>query len=396
MKYFVVLFSFLALALTFNLRVYSPTEALFERAPANEPCAQLVQHFIHPKTFKLENRPGSLFSYDNSLIQRVDELVAPEIDLSLFFQSFEKTNQKAPTLRDAMKYIIERKMAVLSKYDVLIADLEKRNKSEHFNLPVLIEELKKSRDKLSHFKSLEQLDLELRTSYQNDKTALMNLDEKIELKDNGHYVLFEDYYTYLKNKLGLSNFQGEYGELTALAAANEKIIARGLTFKESELNSKNYANQISKAVDELEKKLSHKTEEELVSLVKKHGQGLLRMAQDYIDTVGASPLSKETLVKKIMSMVRSKEIDVVFIDSKGKFVWSEVKAYNEKITKETIAKSSHNGKKTIYEQLIEHQALAEILEIKNVRFRFISPLSPVDEEARKMISSLGYEVVFAK
>lgn len=395
MKYFILLYSFLAILITYRSGIVAP-HFHNDRYPANESCSNLIHQFLTPKQLKLEIRPGSLFYYDASLIKRVDELRAPEINLSGFYEDFDKTNHRAPTLREALNFIINKKMDVIKKYDLLIADLEKRNKNDHLNLAILIEELKKSKDKLSHFKGVDQLNSELKASYHNDKTAIMNLDETIQLKENGQFQLIEEHYTYLKNKLGLSNFQGEYGEIMALSSANEKIISRGLMFKDMNSNAKNYANEISQIVDHFEQELAKKTDDELINLVKKHGNGLLRHTQEYIEDTKTTDLSKETMIKKIMSMVRSKEIDVVLIDSKGKFVWSEVKAYNETISKETISHSTHNGKKTIYEQLIEHQALAEILGIKNLRFRFISPLSSIDPEAQKMISSLGYEVVFAQ
>lgn len=364
--------------------------------PANAPCNELIKEFLKPSVPRLEIKSGSLFDFDKSLVPRVEELMMQEVDLSVFYKKFELDNHRAPSLRDGMQFILDRKNYVLLKYEALISDLGKRNSQEHMNLAMLLGELKKSKEKLSHFKNIEQIDHELKNSFLNEKTSIRNLDEVIELSPNGHFMLRDDHYTFLKNKITMGNFQGEFGEIMALSSANEKILARGLTFKAVGGDLKSYSREISLLVDKLEAGLANKSEAELISIVKKHGGGLLRHAQEYINESVHGALSKEILIQKIMGMVRSKEIDVIFIDSKGKYVWSEVKAYGQVISKDVLIPNNHPGKKNIYDQLIEHQAMAELLGLTNVRFRFISPMSSVDEEGFKMISGLGYEVVYAK
>ncbi len=365
-------------------------------AKGDAPCNELVKGFFKASVPRLEVKSGSLFDFDKSLVQRVEELMMQEIDLSAFYKKFETDNHRAPTLREGLQFIIDRKNSVLGKYEALISDLGKRNSQDHMNLTMLMGELKKSKEKLSHFKGVDQINHELKNSFANEKTAIRDLDDIMELSPNGHFMLIEDHYTFLKNKITLGNFQGEFGEIMALSSANEKILARGLTFKADGGNVKSYSREISILVDKLESDLAKKSEAELVSIVKKHGKGLLRHAQEYIDENAHAAPSKEMMIQKIMGMVRSKEIDVIFIDSKGKYVWSEVKAYGQVISKDVLTPSNHPGKKNIYDQLIEHQAMAELLGLTNVRFRFISPMSAVDDEAFKMISGLGYEVVFAK
>lgn len=391
MKKFLTLFWLLGLLFTLN-----GGEASTPLVKASSgSCHELISELISSRPLKLEVKSGSLFDYDKSLTARIDELMMPEISLSSFFEEFLKDQKRPPTLREGLQHIISQKNITIDKYEILISDLEKRNLSEHMNLNILINELKKSKEKLAHFKKIPQLEQELRSDFLKGKTHIHDLDEVIRLKDINKYMLTEEHYVFLKNKIALGNFQGEYGELMSLASANEKIISRGLTFKTDSDSGKSYSHDISMIVDKLEERLKTQSESQLVALVKKHGTGLLRHAQEYIDDTYYN-IQKHMIIEKIMIMVRSKEIDIVLIDSKGRHVWSEVKSYNETISKKLIRPEGHPGKKNIYDQLIEHKALAEILGLKDVRFRFISPSSVVDQEAQDMISALGYEVVFAK
>lgn len=389
MKKLILLVLLLGLSATLQAEILA-------RSPSSDPCADLIKDFIKvPAKARLEIKDGSLLHYDPSLIQKIDKLVAPEINLGNFFKTFEEKNHRAPTLKEGMLHIINSKNQVLDNYEKLIVELQGRNQNAHMNLPILIKELKKSKEKLSHFKNIDQIAHELKAAFDNQKTNIKDLDVVIEIMDRKKLLLNDDHYTFLKNKLALGNFQGEYGELMAISSANEKIIARGLTFKSEEGGIKNYSQEIAALVDKLEVDLGLKNELELVDFVKKHKNGLLRHAQEYISESPQGALNKDTIIEKIMGMVRSKEIDVVLIDSKGRYVWGEVKAYNEVISKDILMPAGHPGKKTIYDQLIEHQALADVLGLKQVRFRFISPLSIVDAEAQKLISDLGYEVVYA-
>lgn len=385
-------FIFLALFLTSGLCVQAgPLESF----SVNKPCLELIKDFIRPNKARLEIKDGSLFHYDPDLIQKIDKLNHPGIQVSTFYKKFEESKKRAPTLREAMSFIIESRNKILSNYEMLITELQKRNQNEHMNLPILIRELKKSKEKLSHFKSIDQVDHELRLAYLNNKTNIASLDVVIELKNREEMFVMQEHFKFFKSKLAIGNFQGEYGELIAISSANEKIIVRGLSFKSESAGIKSYIKNIAALVQDLEVRLNGKTEAELVEIVRKNNHGLLKHVGEYLSEKPKKMFNKEMIIEKIMEMVRSKEIDFVLIDSKGRYVWNEVKTYTKTITKENIIVGNYLGKKTIYDQLVEHKELAELLNLKDVRFRFISPLSSVDAEAQKIISELGYEVIYA-
>ena len=69
------------------------------------------------------------------------------------------------------------------------------------------------------------------------------IEEEIKLKNETQFI--EAHYGFLKERTGQSNFLGEYGELSAMAASGDQFIARGLVFK---TNAKNIGNSYEQEV----------------------------------------------------------------------------------------------------------------------------------------------------
>lgn len=364
---------------------------LSERSPSSENCLELVAEIISPKVAKLPIGVNSLFDRYPQLIGQMEGLIFHDIHFDEFYADFLKIHKRAPTLRDGIEHTYKVRSAILKQYDLIITDLNAINDAQ---LNLFKSELIGSRQKLTVFKDLDQLDAEIKASNAHGKTTLKNLDETITLKDQRN---FEDrYFHYLKERTGQSNFHGEYGELFAMGSSGEKVITRGLIFKASSKHLANdYEQEILQSVARLRTVLETKSNDELIKLIKGHGKGLLRRAQEYVDETPAPNLKKSEMVEHIINMIKTKEIDLVTSNGSGTYTWAEVKAYKKVITPELL-KDSH-GKKSIFEQLLEHKALRDLLGLKNkVKLSFISPNTPISPEAKKLLASIGFSSLGAQ
>lgn len=381
-----IFFGLVLISLLFVAPKVSQTPLTPERTPAAERCSELISSFFKEKIFRLDAQTNSIFDRYPLLHTQIEELYFHDIALNEFYDDFLKTHKRAPTLRDGMLHIYSVRKQVLNNYEWLIREISPITDPQ---VQAFRRELGFSQKKLNTFKDLDQIDFEIKASRRNGKTSLTSIDEEIKLKNETQFI--EAHYGFLKERTGQSNFLGEYGELSAMAASGDQFIARGLVFKTNAKNIGNsYEQEVIGAVKNLRTNLDKKPLDEIFKIVNQHGKGLFRKAQEYIAITPKEKISKEIVIDHMLSMIRTKEIDLV--TTNGKIgTWAEVKAYRKPISVELLKNDSYS-KKSIYEQLIEHKALRDILGLKHkVNLLFISPTSPITEEAKKLLLKIGYQ-----
>lgn len=391
MKKFLI-FSFLFLSLFFFSRNTEGPSHFQDRGPAGAvDCAEIAKAFFTETRPRLAIPKTSLFGKYPMLIDELDKLEFVPFQVNEFANDFIKKNNRAPTLREAMEAMYEERRVIISKYDEVIADVEAMKDPE---LAGFIYELKFSKDKLNKFKDLDHYDDELISAYNDGKAKFSSIDVPIAIK-NG--VIETKFQTYVKERMREGNFNGELGELTAYGASKDKPVRKGLKFETRSLsNPIPYQVVIDGAIKKLEDSLAQKSDKELIKLVNTYGEGILRAAKSYLDNLGERPIDRDILIGKIITMIRTKEIDLVFEKSNGKIVWAEVKTYKKPITMDTLNGDGYKAK-PMADQLLEHKALRDLLGFKNdVDLRFISPTSQITPDAKAYIESLGYEVIGAK
>lgn len=384
---------FLLLTFFFYSKSTVDTSPQVSRAPAaraNVDCLQLAQSFFGESKARLAIPKNSLLAKYPLLKEELDKLEFVPFQLNEFTSAYIKKYNRAPTLREAMEAMYEERKQMISRYDEVIADVEAMQNPE---LADFVYELKFSKDKLNKFKDLDHYDDELVSSYNDGKAKFSSIDVPITLK-NG--VIETKFQTYIKERMREGNFNGEWGELTAYSASKDRPVRKGLKFETRSLsNPIPYQLVIDGAIKKLEVSLAQKTDQQLTKLVNTYGEGILRAAKSYLDNLGERPLDRDILIGKIITMIRTKEIDLVFEKTNGKIVWAEVKTYKKPITMDTLNGGGYKLK-PMADQLLEHKALRDLLGFKNdVELRFISPTSQIEPDAKAYIESLGYEVIGA-
>ncbi len=385
-------FPLLFLSLFFFAKEAGEYSLNLERSPARVvDCLELAQNFLGEARPRLAIPKNSLLGKYPSLVDELDKLEFVPFSLPDFYNSFLKKNKRAPTLREAMEAMYVERRELISKYDEVIADVEALQSPD---LESFIGELKFSKDKLNKFKDLDHYDDELVTAFNDGKSKFSSIDEPIVLK-NG--AVEQRFLTYIKERSREGNFNGEMGELTGYAASKDKPVKKGLKFETRSLKDPiPYQVTIDTASTNLETTLAKKTDKQLITLVNKYGEGILRNAKSYLDNLGERPLDRDILIGKIIVMIRTKEIDLVFQKTNGKYIWAEVKTYKKPITMETLNGGGYKLK-PMSDQLLEHKALRDLLGFtETVDLRFISPTSKVEPDAKAYIESLGYDVISAK
>lgn len=395
MKKHYYLFTFLILSFVFASRLSIENNELFqavrEPASASLDCAQLAESLFISSKPKLALPKNSLFAKFPILTEELEKLEFVPFQLNDFNSQFIKKYNRAPTLREAMESMYSERRDLIGRYDEVIADVEAIQNPALSNF---ILELKFSRDKLNKFKDLDHYDDELVSSFNDGKAKFSSIDIPITMKNN---VIETKFNTYIKERSREGNFNGELGELMAYGASKDRPVRKGLKFETRQLtNPIPYQIVIDEAIKKLESSLSKKSDQQIVKLVNSYGEGILRSAKSYLENLGERPMDRDILIGKIITMIRTKEIDLVFEKPNGMIVWAEVKAYKKPITMETLNGGGYKAK-PMAEQLLEHRALRDLLGFKDqVELRFISPTSTIDPDAKKYIESLGYEVIGAK
>ena len=306
-------FPLLFLSLFFFAKEAGEYSLNLERSPARVvDCLELAQNFLGEARPRLAIPKNSLLGKYPSLVDELDKLEFVPFSLPDFYNSFLKKNKRAPTLREAMEAMYVERRELISKYDEVIADVEALQSPD---LESFIGELKFSKDKLNKFKDLDHYDDELVTAFNDGKSKFSSIDEPIVLK-NG--AVEQRFLTYIKERSREGNFNGEMGELTGYAASKDKPVKKGLKFETRSLKDPiPYQVTIDTAITNLETTLAKKTDKQLITLVNKYGEGILRNAKSYLDNLGERPLDRDILIGKIIVMIRTKEIDLVFQKTNG-------------------------------------------------------------------------------
>lgn len=365
-----------------------------QRSLASEGCNDIVGQFFVKQHPILELHAKSIFALNPVIHTKISSLRLESIDYDSFYQDFMLKNKKAPTLRDLLNYAFEVKTSILNNYDNIISELSKLPNGESEAIQNFILTLRASKNKLGNVKSIEQIELELEASFKQGKSLIPGLDTTVTLEENTNKIR-QDFHQFLRDRTSLSNFQGEYGELIAYGASGDKVVVRGLTFATEATFARNPTEAlVAKKLVELQSRIKLMSNEQLLTFIEPHKEGLFRAAYNFLAEENFSWLKRDQVVEKMINMIKSKEIDLVEQDINGKMIWGEVKAYNRPIKLSTI---DGPGKgKTILDQLKEHKALRDVLGLESdVKLRFVSPLSVVDEDAKKLIENLGYEVISA-
>lgn len=372
-----------------------PVETVIqERSVASENCAEIVALFFNAAPATLEVPANSILGQNAKLVQRMESIRLSTIDYSKYYQDFFAINKRPPTLRDALTYIHTIKNNTIANYDALMRDLEQLSNFKSSEIQLFYKEVSKAKNKVSKNKSIEQYGAELIASYEKGKTSIKNLDEVITVDDETGTMMDDVYFQYLKVVDTLTTFQGEYGELMAMATSKEKVIIRGLKFDNGGVDNALADRQISDKVKALQLRVGKMSNEELIEFINPHKEGLLREAYAFLEQEHFSLQQRDIVVDKIFRMIKSKEIDLVTEDAAGNVTWAEVKAYNKPVSLRLL---THGSGKSILDQLIEHKALRDVLGLEStVKLRFISSLSIIDKEATEAIKKAGYEVISAK
>lgn len=384
--------SFFLLTIVFHHRgEVTTTRTPAAVSSAGGDCKELVSALMADSKPRLPVAKNSLFGKYSVLTEEMAKLEFVPFQLNEFTAGFIKKNHRAPTLREAMEAMYDERRVMIEKYDEVIADVEAMQNPE---MKEFLYELKFSREKLNKFKDLDQYDDELTSSFNDGKAKFSSIDVPIVMK-NG--VVETKFNTYIKERMREGNFNGEMGELMAYGASKDRPIRKGMKFEtRSVRNPSPYQITIDNAIKKLEESLVAKSDQELIKLVETYGDGILRGAKSYLENLGERPMDRDILIGKIITMVRTKEIDLVFERADGKIVWAEVKTYKKPITMETLNGGGYKAK-PMADQLLEHKALRDLLGFKkDVVLRFISPTSPIEPEAKAYIESLGYEVIGAR
>lgn len=390
------LLSLLFILLLSNCSHIQPTveSVVSERAVASENCDELVALFFNVNPATLEIPANSILGQNKFLIQKMESVRLTSIDYSKYYQDFFAMNKRAPTLRDALTYINTIKNKTIANYASILYDLEHL---PNFNAPeiqLFYKEVSKAKNKVSKNKSIEQYGKELIASFEHGKTTIHNLDEVMTIDEETGTLIDDVYFQYLKVVDTLTAFQGEYGELMAMATSKDKVIIRGLKFDNVGVGNALADRQIAETVKTLEVRVNKMSNEEIIEFINPHKEGLLREAYAALELEHFSMTNRQDVINKIFRMIRSKEIDLVTEDSAGKVTWAEVKAYNKPVSMRLI---NHGSGKSILDQLIEHKALRDVLGLQStVKLRFVSSISIIDDEATKAIKEIGYEVISAK
>lgn len=364
-----------------------------ERTVASDRCDELVTLFFNKNPATLEIPANSILGKNKQFVESMDSIRLTSIDYNSYYQDFFALNKKPPTLRDALTYIHNIKLKTVNSYDALISELQKLPNKNSPEIELFTNEVIKAKNKVNKNKSIEQYNSELIASYEKGKSQLPNLDAVITVDEATGTQIDEAFYQYLKVVDTLTAFQGEYGELMAMATSKEKVLMRGMRFDKGGLNNPLPERQIAQKVNELEKKVSKMTDQEIIDLINPHKEGLLREAYKFLEESHFSMKERKVVISKIFNMIRSKEIDLITEDGMGRITWAEVKAYNKPVTLKLLG----HGDKSILDQLIEHKALRDVLGLEQtVKLRFVSSISVVDEEAAEAIKKIGYEIISAK
>lgn len=366
-------------------------------AYATVTCRELIDQLA--QQFEAQHRQlpqVSLAEAHPNIAESFETLLPTPIDYTVYLREFLQTNNRAPTLREAIEFSYEARRDLHDQYDRLIEEYSRLSDSR---LSLFIDELKLTRNKLPKFSDLDRLQADVVEQAESGRRGLVeSLDVEIPLIDRGGVPHFdEDYYRFLLDRTGFGNYNGEYGELYAILHTRGEIISRGLKVELSVPETAGlYQREMSQRLELLKENLLSSDMNQLRAIVNEHSNGdagLLRFVKNFMESASPDELSVEEVATRIVQALANKEIDIVAVSPSGRVTWGEVKAYHKGFTRENL--SARGGKnKSIYEQLIEHRSVAQLLGLEGrVDFVFISPTSNVDQGGRELLRAIGFEVL---
>lgn len=357
-------------------------------------CLELLQGLI--STQERSERTidfRSIADINPQILEQFIQLKPEPIDYTIFLNDFLRQHNRPPTLREAIEYSYEIRREMHEGYENLVQQLRS---SDQIQIQNLSRELDRTLEGLPRFNDLNRLenDLEQRVA-RGENLVVTSLDDKMEIESRDGKIWFEEnYYRFLRDKTGLGNYVGHYGEILIILQTPDRVIKRGLKFDVPFNEATDpYQKEIAQRVLELEARLRNMNIDQLKSLVEEHtldDAGLLRFVKVFIDEADASVLNNADIVELIVQAVKSKEMDMISVSAQEKLIWSEVKAYSKPITVESLTKGSG---KTLMEQLLEHRSVASLLGYgEEVQMRFYTPLTSVERDAQQLLESIGYQV----
>lgn len=352
-------------------------------------CNNLIKSFFTSSTPRLIPEKNSILDIYPQLIDQIESLNLPELDFGKFSKNFIVQNKRHPTLKDGIQFVYDQRKLVLESYDWFLREIDILNDPLLETLKV---ELKNSQRKLNKFKSIREFEIDILQYNNLHRKAKNVLNEPLIIKDG--FIVSEEQYHLLNDRSGLTNFAGEFGELYSLVTTSNQIISRGMMFRSIQNQEVNaYQKLIVQATEKFKQDMDAKTFAEVKKIVKKHRNVFFRKAAEYLETTDPSKVNKRTMVKIMVDMIKSKEIDLVSVRG-NKIYWAEVKSYKKSISARKLKEKS---KKSIYDQLIEHKVLRDLLGLRTkVELVFISPTSEITPDAKRLLNELGYITISAK
>lgn len=369
-------------------------QGLSAHSPSNLDCQTLITNlldrFITTDTPIFSIPPNSLLGRNPQLEPEIKKLYLAPLDITDIVKNFHTQFNRPPTLRELIEQAHQFREKLLTRYDHLLSSLRTRDEND---LSHFVDELAISRKKLTQYKNIEQIESELEASYHAGKTTIRSLDEEILIQADNDRLIDERQYRFLSERMTLGSFQGEYGELLALLAHRNELLERGFVFRFSNDSSlRPYQQMIYDRVEVFEEKLRSMKEKGILKLVKRYQDGLFRLVRQHIDS-SSGPLDLDEIRSRMLNIIATKEIDLITLSPNGRVVWSEVKTYSVPITENKLQLSQG---KSLLAQLLEHKHLRDLLDLKNeVDLEFISPLNPITDDAKKILTQIGYRTLSA-
>lgn len=357
-------------------------------ASTNGTCQKAIRSFFSDATHRLIPQEGSVFAKFPDLVDKFELLYHKDINFLMFNKEFRKLHKRSPTIRETLHFVFQHKRQFLKNYVVVYKDLEKIGDSIADDLKI---EILASMRKLDYHKSFRELEIDAERLANN---LNINLDESLNIEKQTH--VFPAHHRVIMESTRINYINAEFGELYALATTGNRIVSRDMHFFASlDKKPNRYEEMILEAVNNLEAKLNQMSVDQLISLVKFHHDGFFRKAYGYVRKTPTHQINKTYLIEIMITMVKSKEIDLVTTKNGKTYYWVEVKALSKQITRESLMK--HPISKPMYNQLMEHKILRDLLGLEDkVNLIFTSTTSRIAPDAVKALKELGYIAVGAR
>lgn len=358
------------------------------QASTDNSCQKAMKGFLNSSPARLVAQPGSVFHKYPQLVAKMEKLHHSELNYVMFVAEFTKFYKKPPTIREGLHYIYQYQRQFFKNYVWLIKEIENMNDPllENFKLEII-----KTKNKNDYYKTFRDLENVAGGFAHN---LGISLDETLVVEQQKY--IYAPHHRILVETSRINYLNAEFGELYALATTGNRIMSRDMHFSLQPNRQPNaYEQMILKAVNDLEVRFHNASLRDLIDLVKMHHNGFFRKAYGYLKHTNRAQVNKNHLISLMMTMVRSKEIDIVSTKDGKIFYWTEVKALAKPITYKSLM--DHPSHKPMYAQLLEHKILRDLLGLENhVQLVFTSTTSRIAPDAVAALNELGYIAVGAR